>query len=182
MSAPVVAAPQQLRRTDVKAYFANERTFLHWLSTSVTLGTISSALAGVVGHSKITSSGTQSTIVQAIATLMVLVSVIIAVVATANFYTRGRFLTLKIDGPYYSRALPVTVTVVLMLAMVMVFIGSILSYTADGSTPSPPLPPFQPPPQPPRACSTPSDAPSSPQPQTKAHRRSCCLCEAAAHW
>jgi uncharacterized membrane protein YidH (DUF202 family) len=49
--------------------------------------------AGVVGHSKITSSGTQSTIVQAIATLMVLVSVIIAVVATANFYTRGRFLT-----------------------------------------------------------------------------------------
>eukprot|EP00873_Tetraselmis_striata_P019859 jgi/Tetstr1/440123/TSEL_028481.t1 len=138
---PVASAPQ-LRRTDVKAYFANERTFLHWLSTSVTLGTISSALAGVVGHSKLSTGSIQSTGVQAIATLMVLVSVIIAIVATGNFYTRGRFLTLKIDGPYYSRTLPVLVTVMMMIMMVIVFAGSIISYThpASGGTPPAPAP------------------------------------------
>ena len=111
---------------------ANERTFLHWLSTSVTLGTISSALAGecpimpgrahaaqtmkhhlpntfiagayyadallvhvgVVGHSKLAVSGPTNHMlaVQCVATAMVLVSIIMAIMATANFYIRGRYL------------------------------------------------------------------------------------------
>eukprot|EP00192_Tetraselmis_astigmatica_P017097 CAMPEP_0117682266 /NCGR_PEP_ID=MMETSP0804-20121206/19543_1 /TAXON_ID=1074897 /ORGANISM="Tetraselmis astigmatica, Strain CCMP880" /LENGTH=125 /DNA_ID=CAMNT_0005492317 /DNA_START=165 /DNA_END=539 /DNA_ORIENTATION=+ len=118
-----------LRRTDAKAYFANERTFLHWLSTSVTLGTISSALAGVVGHSKFSIEGLagQAVAVQALATIMVLVSVVMALVSTANFYSRSRFLTLKIDGPYYSRSLPVVVTVMMCFVMAIVFVGSVMS-------------------------------------------------------
>ena len=32
-----------LRRTEAKAFFANERTFLHWMNMSVTLGSISAA-------------------------------------------------------------------------------------------------------------------------------------------
>lgn len=39
-----------LRRTEAKAFFANERTFLHWMSMSVTTGSISAALLGVAGH------------------------------------------------------------------------------------------------------------------------------------
>ena len=35
-----------LRRTEAKAFFANERTFLHWMNMSVTLGSISAALLG----------------------------------------------------------------------------------------------------------------------------------------
>lgn len=35
-----------LRRTEAKAFFANERTFLHWLNMSVTIGSISAALLG----------------------------------------------------------------------------------------------------------------------------------------
>lgn len=36
----------EMRRTDAKAFFANERTFLHWMSTSVTIGGIAAALSG----------------------------------------------------------------------------------------------------------------------------------------
>jgi len=35
-----------LRRTEAKAFFANERTFLHWMNMSVTTGSISAALLG----------------------------------------------------------------------------------------------------------------------------------------
>jgi uncharacterized membrane protein YidH (DUF202 family) len=35
-----------LRRTEAKAFFANERTFLHWMNMSVTIGSISAALLG----------------------------------------------------------------------------------------------------------------------------------------
>ena len=35
-----------LCRTEAKAFFANERTFLHWMNMSVTLGSISAALLG----------------------------------------------------------------------------------------------------------------------------------------
>ncbi len=38
-----------LRRTEAKAFFANERTFLHWMNMSVTLGSISAALLGKCG-------------------------------------------------------------------------------------------------------------------------------------
>jgi uncharacterized membrane protein YidH (DUF202 family) len=37
-----------LRRTEAKAFFANERTFLHWMNMAVTLGSISAALLGAL--------------------------------------------------------------------------------------------------------------------------------------
>ena len=43
-------AEPTFRRTDAKAFFANERTFLHWMSTAVTVGSIAAALSGVAGH------------------------------------------------------------------------------------------------------------------------------------
>ena len=41
------------RRTavDPKAYLANERTFLHWVGSSVTLGAIAAAYAGLSAKS-----------------------------------------------------------------------------------------------------------------------------------
>mmetsp|Transcript_4940 Transcript_4940/g.12040 ORF Transcript_4940/g.12040 Transcript_4940/m.12040 type:complete len:168 (-) Transcript_4940:40-543(-) len=163
MSTPAQASAQVLRRTDVKAFFANERTFLHWLSTSVTLGTISSALAGVVGHTKFSLSqdGERIFAVQAIATGLVLVSILMAVIATANFYVRGRYLTLKVDGPYYSRILPIVVTSMMTIAMGIVFVGSVVSYFGSkGEAPAEPPSPT-PPPQPAHLSSAFSQAPPS---------------------
>lgn len=39
-----------LRRTEAKAFFANERTFLHWMNMAVTTGSISAALLGKYGR------------------------------------------------------------------------------------------------------------------------------------
>jgi uncharacterized membrane protein YidH (DUF202 family) len=39
-------ATTNLRRTEAKAFFANERTFLHWMNMAVTLGSVSAALLG----------------------------------------------------------------------------------------------------------------------------------------
>lgn len=47
-----------LRRTEAKAFFANERTFLHWMNMSVTLGSISAALLGKTERERERTRGT----------------------------------------------------------------------------------------------------------------------------
>ena len=39
----------QLSTVDPKVFFANERTFLKWLHTSVTIGSVGTGLLGVAG-------------------------------------------------------------------------------------------------------------------------------------
>ena len=58
------------------------------------LNLLSLNIAGVVGHSKMAVAGPTSNMlaVQCVATAMVLVSIIMAIMATANFYVRGRYL------------------------------------------------------------------------------------------
>ncbi|EFJ41082.1 hypothetical protein VOLCADRAFT_121659, partial [Volvox carteri f. nagariensis] len=103
-----------IRRTDAKAFFANERTFLHWMSTSVTIGGIAAALSGVAGHAH-RHWGDEFTeraiVVRVVSLVMLFISVAIAVWAGLNFQKRAIFLEAKADGPYDSRFLPVLLTV-----------------------------------------------------------------------
>lgn len=60
---------------------------------------------------------------------MMAISIAMALYAAYNFKLRGDMLQRKQDGPYDSRVLPVTLTVVLMTFLSLVWIGSIVAYT-----------------------------------------------------
>ncbi|GIL87347.1 hypothetical protein Vretimale_1715 [Volvox reticuliferus] len=117
-----------IRRTDAKAFFANERTFLHWMSTSVTIGGIAAALSGVAGHAH-RHWGDEFTeraiVVRVVSLVMLFISVAIAVWSGLNFQKRAIFLEAKADGPYDSRFLPVLLTVCMVLSMSVVFGGAV---------------------------------------------------------
>ncbi|KAL6772252.1 hypothetical protein ACKKBG_A29530 [Auxenochlorella protothecoides x Auxenochlorella symbiontica] len=127
-----MSAQPALRRTEAKAFFANERTFLHWMNMAVTTGSISAALLGVAGHAHKhwgTDLTTRTIAIRLLALLMMAVSIAMALYAAYNFKRRGDMLQRKLDGPYDSRVLPVTLTVVLMTFLTLVWIGSVVSYT-----------------------------------------------------
>ena len=117
-----------LRRTEAKAFFANERTFLHWMNMSVTLGSISAALLGVSGvaHKSWGKSYEHHAIaVRLMAAAMMCLSIFMAAYAAHNFKVRGDMLMRKADGPYDSRVLPVLLGGMLMVTLTIVFGGSV---------------------------------------------------------
>eukprot|EP00798_Chlamydomonas_sp_ICE-L_P020546 gene20546-27336_t len=122
------------RRTDAKAFFANERTFLHWMSTSVTIGSIAAALSGAAGHAH-RHWGDEFTegavITRVISLAMLMMAIIMASWAGYNFQKRALYLEAKVDGPYDSRHLPILLTTVMVLSMALVFGGAIERITAD---------------------------------------------------
>ena len=131
--------PQQggtnlLRRTEAKAFFANERTFLHWMNMAVTTGSISAALLGVSGHAH-KHWGSEylkrAVSVRILALLMMGISIGMAVYAAYNFKKRGDMLTNKMDGPYDNRVLPVLLTIVMMVFLTVVWIGALVSYRSS---------------------------------------------------
>jgi uncharacterized membrane protein YidH (DUF202 family) len=127
-----MAAP--LRRTEAKAFFANERTFLHWMNMSVTVGSISAALIGVAGHAHKHWSAeyeARSIFVRSVALVMLTSSIGMAVYATYNFRLRTLMLQYKQDGPYDNRLLPVLLAVVIMTALSLTFVGTIVSLTGS---------------------------------------------------
>lgn len=123
-----------LRRTEAKAFFANERTFLHWMNMSVTIGSISAALLGVSGHghkhwgSDYTS---RAIFVRLLALGMMAIAIIMALYAAFNFRKRGRMLLQKLDGPYDNKIMPVVLSVTLIVALSITFASSIIAYEND---------------------------------------------------
>eukprot|EP00877_Chromochloris_zofingiensis_P009474 jgi/Chrzof1/4780/Cz14g26060.t1 len=121
--------PQTLRRTEAKAFFANERTFLHWMNMSVTIGSISAALSGVAGHAhrhwgdEFTASAIY---VRVMSMIMLTLSIVIAVWAGYNFNHRANLLQMKMDGPYDSKVLPVVLALCLVASLVVVFSGAVV--------------------------------------------------------
>ncbi|GBG00376.1 vacuolar transporter chaperone [Raphidocelis subcapitata] len=118
-----------LRRTEAKAYFANERTFLHWMNMAVTIGSISAAMSGVAGHAHRKwgddfTSG--AVVVRVLSLLMLSLSILIAVWAGYNFNHRANMLTLKADGPYDSKLLPAVLATCLVSSLMVVFSGAVV--------------------------------------------------------
>lgn len=130
-------SPTEMRRTDAKAFFANERTFLHWMSTSVTIGGIAAALSGIAGHAHRHWGQDfieKAVITRVISLSMLSIAIVMAMWAGYNFQRRAVFLEAKLDGPYDSRYLPVLLTCVLMLSMGVVFGGAVLRLTDPTAT------------------------------------------------
>lgn len=126
----------QLRRTEAKAFFANERTFLHWMSMSVTIGSIAAALSGIAGHAHRHwgDDFTERAIyVRLMSLIMLAIAIGIAVWGGINFQRRAIFLELKADGPYDSRLLPVLLTFAMVISMSIVFVGAVVRLTGESS-------------------------------------------------
>jgi uncharacterized membrane protein YidH (DUF202 family) len=135
--ATATGRPQQsvganlLRRTEAKAFFANERTFLHWMNMAVTTGSISAALLGVSGHAHKhwgSEYVSRAISVRILALMMMAISIGMALYAAYNFKKRGDMLVNKLDGPYDNRVLPVMLTVVMMVFLSVVWVGALVSY------------------------------------------------------
>eukprot|EP00891_Asterochloris_glomerata_P008491 jgi/Astpho2/8491/Aster-05533 len=116
---------------------ANERTFLHWLNMSVTVGSISAALIGIAGH--VHKYGQQeyearAIFVHSVALVMLTVSIGMAVYATFNFRQRMSWLANRVDAKYDDRILPVVLSIIMMVALSIVFGGSLLNIISPSST------------------------------------------------
>lgn len=121
----------EVRRTDAKAFFANERTFMHWMNMSVTIGSISAALLGVSGHAHKHWGGDfykKAVAVRVLALAMMCIGIVMAVYAAVNFRLRGNMLLAKADGPYDNRMLPIVLSMVMITFLSVVFFGTLVDY------------------------------------------------------
>ena len=78
-----IEPPNKVSRIEPKTFMANERTFLNWLSMSVTLGSIASALVAF-GR----SSDNQSGSVQVMASVLVITAIFFCIYASKAFILR----------------------------------------------------------------------------------------------
>jgi len=125
----------QLRRTEAKAFFANERTFLHWMNMSVTLGSICAALLGLSGHAhKNWGSGYEqrAIFVRVLALVLMALAIVMAVYAAWVFHYRGEMLQQKADAAYDSRFLPILLGSMLVVSLLIVFGGAIAEFAGSG--------------------------------------------------
>ncbi|CAL8468941.1 g8482 [Coccomyxa elongata] len=117
-------------RIEPKTYFANERTFLGWLSMAVTIGSVSAALVGFTASEEQGSSGpiTQKT-TNLITVLLLPVAILMIAYALGTFCMRSVYLQKKqmgfyLDwiGPTVLCALVMTVlTTIMVVAFVEIF-------------------------------------------------------------
>jgi len=84
-------------RIEPKVFFANERTFLSWLHTAVTLGGIGGAL---LGFTKGNSNGNNIRAGLISGCILLVVSIFVAVYAMRTFWWRGKMIKERRDGPY----------------------------------------------------------------------------------
>ncbi|KAK9915394.1 hypothetical protein WJX75_008578 [Coccomyxa subellipsoidea] len=113
-------------RIEPKTYFANERTFLGWLSMAVTIGSVSAALVGFTASEEKGNSGpiTQNT-TNLITILLLPVAILMVAYALTTFYMRSVYLQRKQMGFYLDWIGP---TVLCALVMTVLFTIMIVAF------------------------------------------------------
>lgn len=116
-------------RIEPKTYFANERTFLAWLSMATTLGTISTAIAGFAADGADGSKSGRGAIskgtVELITVTLLPVSVLMIGYALFTFYWRSEFIRKKQVGFFDDKVGPITVAVIVGLSLLAIFISAL---------------------------------------------------------
>ncbi len=115
---------------DPKVYFANERTFLKWLHTSVTVGSVASALVGV---SSLNSERSQAYVamlgfdpLRIIGLSLLVVAILFTSHALLSFHYRNKMLAQRsVDGIDDSTA-PLALSIVLTLALFIIYVSYLL--------------------------------------------------------
>ena len=109
-------------RIEPKTYFANERTFLSWLSMATTLVSVGTAIAGfaVADEKAITKHGISQSTVELMALLMIPISLLMIAYALFSFYNRSESIRKKQVGYFDDKVGPVVVALVVEAALLFI--------------------------------------------------------------
>eukprot|EP00210_Caulerpa_lentillifera_P008032 g7669.t1 len=117
----------RIRRTDAKAYFANERTFLHWQSMSITIGSISAAILGIWSQNT-KHSGFVFHAVHVLCLVSLFIAVVLNCFTLMNFIRRNRALDLQLDNCHDSRSPAIFLTATLVVVIGIIFVAGVIDY------------------------------------------------------
>lgn len=125
---PVPKARKVPMRIEPKVYFANERTFLSWLSMSVNIGIVAAALGGLAIGGKSAAGGGDGASepvafnrdLAIIAITMLPTSIAFAAYALATFMWRGRRIHARDDVAFHDPVGPVVLGVFVMMMLTVI--------------------------------------------------------------
>jgi uncharacterized membrane protein YidH (DUF202 family) len=114
-------------RIEPKTYFANERTFLSWLSMATTLGSVGTAIAGfaVADEKAITKHGIRESTVELMALLMIPIALLMIAYALFSFYNRSENIRKKQVGFFDDQIGPVVVALVVEGALMFILFSAL---------------------------------------------------------
>ena len=118
-------------RVDPKVFFSNERTYLKWLHTSVTVGSIASALLGFSSYDNDNGGdGGGMNPIRAVGLIMLIVAILFCCHAISSFYKRARLLERKAGDGYESSSPAIALAGVLVVALTAIYVYFLVNRTA----------------------------------------------------
>lgn len=115
-------------RVEPKSYFANERTFLSWMSMAITLGGVSSALIGFSGDEDGTEQVISKRTIDIITVVYAPVSLFIMAYALFTYEWRSRFMHKKQIGFFDDKVGPITVSILVLLTLIVIFVVALIDF------------------------------------------------------
>jgi len=115
---------------DPKVYFANERTFLKWLHTSVTIGSVASALVGISSLNNARSAGYIALIgfdpLRIIGLCLLVVAILFTSHALISFHQRNKMLALRSVEGIDDNSAPLILSIVLTFSLFVIYVSYLL--------------------------------------------------------
>lgn len=116
-------------RIEPKTLFANERTFLSWLSMAVTIGSIAAAMLGFAGTDTGSSRAPTSVhLVEIISLILLPVAIAMCAYALFTFMWRAKLIIRKQVGQFDDRVGPLGLCATVVVALTAIFIFSLVDF------------------------------------------------------
>lgn len=119
---------EQRVKVEPKVFFANERTFLHWLHMATTIGTIAAAILAFA-VSRNASGGIP--VMAVLALILLALSMTFILYACYIFTWRMNKISMKKDGPYDDRKGPIVLAATMVVALWCIFVVSCIKLIED---------------------------------------------------
>mmetsp|Transcript_22500 Transcript_22500/g.39875 ORF Transcript_22500/g.39875 Transcript_22500/m.39875 type:complete len:131 (+) Transcript_22500:155-547(+) len=114
---------------DPKVFFANERTYLHWLNVSVTIGSIGSALLGFAGIAAGETAPGGFGALRTIGLVMICIAILFCAHSMYQFKRRARLLRKRSGSGYDDSSAPVALSLVLVTALSAIYVSYVMKST-----------------------------------------------------
>mmetsp|Transcript_37049 Transcript_37049/g.57930 ORF Transcript_37049/g.57930 Transcript_37049/m.57930 type:complete len:150 (-) Transcript_37049:145-594(-) len=116
-----VEPPNKISLIEPKVFLANERTFLNWMSMSVTLGSIATALTAF-GKADARQAGA----IQFMSAVLIITAICFNVYAVNTFFWRRRSIRRRDESNFDDIYGPYSLSFVMLIALSCVFVSLIL--------------------------------------------------------
>mmetsp|Transcript_8624 Transcript_8624/g.13984 ORF Transcript_8624/g.13984 Transcript_8624/m.13984 type:complete len:125 (+) Transcript_8624:156-530(+) len=109
---------------DPKVFFSNERTYLQWLNTSVTIGSIGSALLGFSGMAAQSATNHAKGFdgLRVVGLLMIALSIMFCAHAMYQYNRRAKLLKKRVGTGYDDSSAPVMLSIILVVALSAIYV------------------------------------------------------------